>query len=260
MSAASERAKRLLRDLKIDRPELLVYLKEICCERGVYVREHPLEASEARLTVSGDRGIITVHPRDDFASRTRFSIAHELGHFELHRQSVACSKRALNDWRTGQEIEANEFASELLMPEEFIRAEIAASRPGFRALERLAERYQTSLFATTRRFIELTDEPCAAVFYRNGVISHSWRSRPFAASGYQLEGTIDRYSFAHDALSGDGAPTQMREVDARAWLEVPQRLGPRTILEQARFFPGLDIGMSILWIHNRSLIGGRRSA
>src|SRR4051794_39741993 len=100
MSLAKIRAKQILADLHIDRPELLQHLKEICCERGCFVREGQLESSEARLTVSGDKGIITVKPNNSYATRTRFSIAHELGHFELHRErnkAVSCDQRALND-------------------------------------------------------------------------------------------------------------------------------------------------------------------
>jgi Zn-dependent peptidase ImmA (M78 family) len=60
-------------------------------------------------------------------TRQRFSIAHELGHFALHKGDMYLDKVRLNfrDERASmgswsEEIEANEFAAELLMPEDQI--------------------------------------------------------------------------------------------------------------------------------------------
>lgn len=49
--------------------------------------------------------------------RRRFSIAHELGHYLLHRDLIAAGMAP----GPQHEREANEFAAELLMPEEVIR-------------------------------------------------------------------------------------------------------------------------------------------
>lgn len=263
VSDAKQKAKTILRELGIDRPEYLSHLKEICCERGAFVREAPLENAEARLTVNGDRGVITVQPRNSYAARTRFSIAHELGHFELHRNKtghVDCGRDQLNDWAGKKnevdiEAEANEFAAELLMPEEFIRHDINKARPAFAVIESLAERYQTSLFATTRRFIELTHEACAAVFFKNGLVQYVWRSSLFEEQRYQIEGQLDPYSYAYSAAQGMPTPPFMSEVAASAWLlNVPPRLAEERILEEARWFQALDTGMSLLWIHRPALI------
>lgn len=262
MSEARLKARQILSELNIDRPELLTHLKELCCERGAFVRECPLDGAEARLTVNGNRGIITVKPNNSYASRTRFSIAHELGHFELHRHrssSLSCDQGALNDWRVKRwtenlEEEANEFASELLMPESFIRAQIDAAQPSITFLEKLAERYQTSLFATTRRFMDLTREACAAVFYKEGKVLYAWRSGFFAEQRYRVVDQLDRYSYATDALAGVGTPNYMTEVDSSLWLVLPPYLRGEPLFEQARYFPGLGLGMSLLWIAGGSLI------
>lgn len=59
------------------------------------------------------------HPR-----RQRFTIAHELGHFFLHRNLGEFEDRALfrkENQRSGREYEANDFAARLLMPEHELR-------------------------------------------------------------------------------------------------------------------------------------------
>ena len=65
--------------------------------------------------------------------RQRFTIAHELGHLELHREMITSKVHVDKDFpvlmrdpksATGTEkveIEANQFAAELLMPEALIK-------------------------------------------------------------------------------------------------------------------------------------------
>lgn len=69
---------------------------------------------------------LAYHPPDTWAifvapgrgnGRRRFSIAHELGHYLLHRDLIAAGTTPGPE----HEREANEFAAELLMPEEVIR-------------------------------------------------------------------------------------------------------------------------------------------
>jgi len=67
---------------------------------------------------------------NDAAVRQRFTIAHELGHLIIHRYSTPhADGRYLVRFRNAksargsvrEEIEANQFAAELLMPERYVR-------------------------------------------------------------------------------------------------------------------------------------------
>lgn len=264
MNPARKRAQQIIEDLHIDDPALLSHLHEICIERGAYVREDPIDNAEARLTVSGDRGIITINPGETYASRKRFSIAHELGHFELHRhsgESIRCSQRDMNEWAAGQdeascrrEAEANEFASELLMPEKFFKRAVQYGRPGLRLLTSLSTRFQTSLFATVRRFLDVTDEACAAVFFKEEVVNYSLRSPLFEEKRFWIKEKLDPGSFACQAAQRNPVPDYMTAVRADAWLDVPKILGGESILEQARWFSNLGYGMSLLWINSEKLL------
>lgn len=65
--------------------------------------------------------------------RQRFTIAHELGHLFLHKQSPVSYDTGMmmlrdshsSDGTDIKEIEANRFAAELLMPEESLRSDMA---------------------------------------------------------------------------------------------------------------------------------------
>lgn len=57
----------------------------------------------------------------DYITRQCFSIAHELGHYLLHKENLECKREALTYQSTNEkECEANYFAAELLMPRDEI--------------------------------------------------------------------------------------------------------------------------------------------
>lgn len=274
-SLAKAKAREILAELRIDGPELLRCLKEICVERGAFVKEEPLEGAEARLVVSGNRGIITVCSKEQYPARTRFSIAHELGHFELHRHADALWSCGSGDMSaTGGaaaspsgpahrhsktkemiECEANEFAAELLMPEAFIQPELAKEPPSLARIKDLAARYQASLSAMSTRFVELTEEACAVVFTRAGFITHSFKSPLFERQRYWIpQGPLSAYSRAYEASFGKTLSPGMLPVEADAWFQVPPYLRGQKILEQSEYFKGADFGITLLWIQPGRLI------
>jgi hypothetical protein len=223
----------------------------------------PLSKKKTFLVVSGDRGIITVRADAAYPGRTRFSIAHELGHFELHRKAEAlwnCSSKDMNTWfknkeRDSRELEANDFAAELLMPEKFIKPEFDKQPPALAHLKDLANRFQMSLSAMAFRFAELTDEACAVVFSRAGMITHSHKSVLFDKQKYWIpQGRLSAYSHAYNAHAGKASPTSMAEVDASAWFQLPPYLLGQHIMEHSEYFKGLDLGITLLWIQSGRLI------
>lgn len=100
---------------------------------GISVRKEPMEASvSGMLFVRKDEPTIVINSSHHI-HRRRFTLAHEIGHFILHQQYIQQDEPYFvdtsftffrnRDSSTGiikQEIEANNFASELLMPEEEI--------------------------------------------------------------------------------------------------------------------------------------------
>lgn len=70
-------------------------------------------------------GVNSTHP----ATRQRFTLAHEIAHLRLHEgQPVFIDRLVRVNWRDGssarEEIQANTFAAELLMPRRFMSEEI----------------------------------------------------------------------------------------------------------------------------------------
>jgi len=113
-----------------------VPVEQIADSNGIQIIRSAAEWSESGFLLR-DKGrvIIGINGRNS-PRRQRFTIAHELGHWLMHDgqplivdQSVMINKRddvssQATDW---QEIQANQFAAELLMPKDFVIDELKRS-------------------------------------------------------------------------------------------------------------------------------------
>jgi Zn-dependent peptidase ImmA (M78 family) len=124
-----------------------------------------------------DRIIATDEELKD--TQERFSIFHEIGHFVLpsHRASLyICNPTDFDvsgksTWKL--EIEANEFASDLLFMGDRFIAEANSVSLSARIVKDLADKYQASFEATARRLVEKRIRPCMLVVFKKGTIHSS---------------------------------------------------------------------------------------
>lgn len=110
--------------------------QHICKELGIkIVSDKPLEKDGYLICYNGKK-VILVSNKINNHHRRDFIIAHELGHFLLHRNLIySCNNvsefSSYNLNTQGQESEANEFASELLMPNSELGKQIPVGRITF---------------------------------------------------------------------------------------------------------------------------------
>lgn len=112
---------------------LPVDVEAIAVHYGIAVRRQPLEENVSGvLVINGEIAVICVN-ESHHPNRQRFTIAHELGHYLLHRERtrvfvdahpVFYRDETSSDGNRGEEIEANAFAAELLMPEAVLMAQV----------------------------------------------------------------------------------------------------------------------------------------
>ena len=117
-------AKKLFKECGIDDP-LRLPLEIIVCSKNIILKEEDIDGADGRILIGKDSAVITINSKIEFKTKRRFVIAHELGHYLLHwRLSKIYSddEESLNQWYqrnfSSEEVEANEFASEFLMPSE----------------------------------------------------------------------------------------------------------------------------------------------
>lgn len=132
MNANEKKARSILEDLNISEPPVPVEM--IAKKMGAKLTFEPFEGKDdisGMLFRDGEINIIGInssHPN----TRQRFSIAHEIGHLVLHKKKLFIDKVVKIDFRDTtsgmaidkNEIAANAFAAELLIPRDFVQREI----------------------------------------------------------------------------------------------------------------------------------------
>lgn len=141
--------------------------------------------------------------------RQRFTLAHELGHFVLHRDSLAsfnCDKESIYtgaDTLKLIEREADEFASNLLMPGDLLRQRITGKRIDFHLLGELAKEFGVSLEAMCIRLIKFTEQRAVLVYWDYGYLKYQWRSQSAIRTRVRLRSTDDPQEPLPDTLAAD---------------------------------------------------------
>ncbi|MFJ2684417.1 ImmA/IrrE family metallo-endopeptidase [Pseudomonas sp. NPDC087342] len=118
--------------------------------------------------------------------RIRFTQAHELGHYILHRQmreAFRCSSDDMLDWEEKTiEAQADLFSSYLLMPLDDFRAQVTTVID-LELLGHCADRYGVSLTAAVLKWIQYTEESAVLVLSRDSYMQWSFSSRQAARAG-----------------------------------------------------------------------------
>ncbi len=130
--------------------------------------------------------------------RTRFSLAHELGHYFLegHRDylkngGVPHASQAEYRRDSLVEREADAFAAALLMPSMLIAPMVNEAELSRNRLEKIANYFQTSLTSTAIRSVLISDFPCALIGIADGGVRWSFHSKPLIQAGCYPKGKSD---------------------------------------------------------------------
>ena len=123
--------------------------------------------------------------------RIRFTLAHELGHYMLHRREAGlegfeCGSGDMLRYDTGyavREEEANAFAAALLMPAHDFRRQVEHEGFSFDLLEHCADRYGVSLTSAVLRWLDVTPRRAIAVVSEDGFMHWAKSSHKAYQSG-----------------------------------------------------------------------------
>ena len=249
---ARAEARRLWRTYGFTSPQELV-LEDLAYANGIVVMESRLDGAEARLIRNNTNGIIRVNEQITHPGRKRFAIAHEIGHWFLHArisQVLACTAEdMISKYKASPpELEANYFASELLMPSVLFHERIRNQEPSIHLIEQLAKEFTTSLTATAVRYVELRDDYCAVVFSQGGKIRW-WRlSDSFGHDAWIESGSVlSKRTLARSLYEGGAGSIQPQEVDIDAWMST-SNLDCDSIMEHSMVLGRTGQTLSLLWL------------
>lgn len=126
--------------------------------------------------------------------RVNFTLAHEFGHYLLHRQQLEnglkCTREDMYKWDSEygkREAEANEFASYLLMPINLFENELQNNDISLHLFKHIANYFNVSLTAALLKWLSFTTERAMLISGKDGFIDWVWSSEALRKSGVYLQ-------------------------------------------------------------------------
>lgn len=235
-------------------PQELV-LEDLAMAMNIFVVDARLDSAAARLVRKGDHGLIRVSDGLRISGQRRFAIAHEIGHFVMHKkvsQLLACTDSDMRaSYRSSAyEIEASIFAGALLMPRELFQVRMAGTVPTTRVIKRLASEFDTSLTATALRYVETSKDYCAFVVSENNKIRWWRASDSFGNHNLWLDSknALPRHSAAAAYFRDGEAEEEPIEVDLKDWFGQMEDVDSEFVIEQAIPLPEFNQVISLIWL------------
>ncbi len=158
-SSAKRQARRIRAKLESNQRD--IDIKQVAESQGIRVYEEDFSGDTiSGLMLRDEKGYIIAVNKGHADTRKRFTIAHELGHFLLHKQENLHYDLQQNGKEvffradgiiSSHEREANHFAAELLMPEDMIREDFQDNPD----INKLANIYKVSESAMMYRLSNL---------------------------------------------------------------------------------------------------------
>ncbi|MCB2199045.1 ImmA/IrrE family metallo-endopeptidase [bacterium] len=224
-------------------------LDELMRSQNIIVRYRPLTNAASQIVQKGAAAFVTVDSGITSQGRRRFCVVHEFGHFMLGHVATAmrCTEEKFHTWyRTnGQEIEANAFASEFLMPEDLYKAAIAGRPPKREVLNNLADKFGVSMTAACVRYAEVGSHPCVLFVSRAGEVLWYRASQDAVGKHLRRGDKVSSWSAAGQYYA-DGEMDESDDlVDYHAWF-VDDDEGQR-IHETPIFMPAVNTVLSMVW-------------
>ena len=147
-----QHAQNLLSEIGWESPSDFTLL-EIANYLNINIKEVPIAGSQGRILINGSSAIITINSALTHERKKNFVIAHEIGHFLMHKNLISIfsdTERTLSDWHTKgpHENEANSFAAELLMPFDAFKSIINKKKVSFNLIEKVSEYFYRNIAPT----------------------------------------------------------------------------------------------------------------
>jgi Zn-dependent peptidase ImmA (M78 family) len=235
-------------------PQELV-IEDLAMAMNIFVVDARLDSAAARLVRKGDCGLVRVSNNLHLSGQRRFAIAHEIGHFVMHKkvsQLLACTDSDIRaSYRSSPyEIEASIFAGALLMPKDLFLARTIRTVPTAAVIRNLAKEFDTSLTATALRYVETSKDYCVFVVSENNKIRWWRTSDSFGNHDLWLDSgdTLPRYSAAAAYFRDGEAPDKPIEVDLKDWFGEMPDIDSNYVIEQAIPLPDYDQVISLMWL------------
>jgi Zn-dependent peptidase ImmA (M78 family) len=249
-------AKTLMENVGLDDPTEMP-ISDIILGCGAFYDEKPLNNKDGEIVSFGNRSVIHVNAELAFDTRKRFTAAHELGHFRMHRDIqpiFSDTELHLLCWYQGgeHEIEANEFAAEFLMPSAlYHKTALSYRRFGPEVIEQLADKFQVSKTSAILRFVKRGSYPVMIVCCKDNKMKW-WKKSddfwPFIEFQKDLNpptGSVAYEVFTSNKFyAGDERKQQIWKSD---WFQMKDDEADSKFYEYCLYAKSFNYTISIIW-------------
>ena len=199
-------ANKLVKEYAISEPNELP-LEDIVIGERLFLEEKIIKGADGRIVFGKNHAVIIVNSQIKNKGKRRFVIAHELGHFKMHKNlqiNFQCTEADFLDFHTNgsHEMEANVFAAEFLMPNSIFKNQLPDGQLPHECVFALSDIFQTSWTATALRFVEHGNFPSCLFFSKNGFIKWYKPSGDFPAKFPKQGVNVPLNSVAADYFNG----------------------------------------------------------
>lgn len=232
-------------------------LHTIIMGRKAFYEEAPLKGKEGEIVSVGGKSIITVNSNIRFESKKRFAAAHELGHYEMHRNLkpvFSDTEEDLMNWYKGgpHEMEANQFAAEFLMPSHLFYKECERKKFEPKVIEHLANRFQVSKTAAILKFVSRGNHPVFIVYCKDNKMKWWKKSEDFYHfSLFEYDAPPPTGSVANEIFSGKKAyagDEAKQDVWKSDWFKMKdENENDSRFFEFCLYAKSFDYSISVIW-------------
>lgn len=208
------------------------HLDEIAHNEHIHIMRRSLSSEKGlsgTLVYRGDKKGILINTYIDNVGRHNFTFAHELGHYFLrHRPTYIsdgesgfrCSNQDIEavHGNPSNEIEANRFAVELLMPEALFKPLMAGSLFDFTLMGSLANQFYVSKHTSGNRILDFIRDPYILICTKGLTITAMKYSRS-ARAHWIAHKTIPPATGAYNAVLGRYNQGSFSLSDTTNWLK-----------------------------------------
>lgn len=254
-SKAEVQAIKVLEECGLDEPTGFP-IETIIRGRGCSYEEKLLTGKEGEIVSFHGQSTITINSSIDFLPKKRFAQAHELGHYELHRDilpMISDTEYNMVSWfqSNPHEKEANEFAAEFLMPTEIFRKECNGDlEPDL--IDYLSDGFDVSKTAAMLKFVKCGHVPVGLIYCKDNKMG--WFKAtddfkeyiefdygmppPFGTVAFEMFNTKNSY-YGHE---------RMQDVYKSCWLKLKHQEQDNMIKEFCLFVPSYNYSLSLIWL------------
>lgn len=200
-----------------------VEIEDLIALRGIFFEEIDMSSCQANILSTQNFSKISISSELVNLNQRRFALAHELGHYIMHRGE---GNKFFSDneadfvkyhQKGDQEVEANEFAAELLMPRKQFVSFTSNSEFNTELIIKTANYFESSITSTSIKYADFGHEPIAMIYTKNGLVKWKRINDAFPFSFIRNGQQVPVYSSVSEYFKNGNKSNSPITIDAFNW-------------------------------------------